>query len=325
MASAAQLAIPIAALVPRDTGASVCVTGTVVVDRHAKDMEAIRSYFGHRIVGLPVTGCAPPSAGTLHNRLRRLQHPNILSYYDSFVRNVNDTKCLFIQLEYCEKGTLQSHLCPKQSRPALFTAEMVVSFITQLTSALEYIHNLGLLHGDLRPANILLTKEKRLKLGSFGSPLWIERHGCVGRTITGGDRVYAPPEWADSVVPHRRLRPTETPLPSYDMWSLGCVVTELATLKLLRQHRHCTAAIGGDPNKFQAIADDVAATHTGLFAPLCSALLTYDATERATACEAARLVRDLTKLSKTPRRSYPWLPNFWKCARPIAALPTGGA
>lgn len=37
-----------------------------------------------------------------------------------------------LRLEYCEKGTLQSHLCPKQSRPALFTAEMVVAKLADM-------------------------------------------------------------------------------------------------------------------------------------------------------------------------------------------------
>eukprot|EP00667_Euglena_gracilis_P002014 EG_transcript_2013 len=361
-------AIPVATVAPRDIdlSAAACVTGTVVVDQHAKDMEAVHSYFRHRVALLqgnnyaqvirhvgdgtwsavyhvleeerarfatlkvvPVGAANADSAHAEVETLRRLQHPNVVRCHGSFVRNINDTKCLFVQLELCEKGTLLDYLRTKQPRPAQFTAEMVVTFASQLAAALKYIHAQGLLHGDLRPENILLTKEKCLKLSSFGSPLWIERHGRVDRTITGGDRVYAPPEWAESAVPHRRLQPWETPLSSYDMWSLGCVVTELVTLKLLRQDRHCTAAIGGNPDKLQAIMDEVAVAHAGLFAPLSAALLNCDATERATAGEAGRLLLDLSKsCPRTPRGTCRWLllPNFfWKCACPPVPAPAVSA
>eukprot|EP00667_Euglena_gracilis_P020496 EG_transcript_22200 len=273
------LAVPLASVAPT-AGSLDCVTGTVVVDQHAKNMDTIHAQFNLKVTimtaGRPLRVISHVADGTwssVHHvydaelerfaalkivplvaanaaaaeaeveTLRRLRHPNVVQYFGHFVRSFHDVKCLCIELEYCAKRTLADCLLAQQKRLGPLSAPTVTAFLAQLTAALEYLHAQELLHGDLRPETVLVTQDNQLKLASFGSPLWVERGGRVSRTITGGDRVYAPPEWADSVVAHRHLQPWEIPLPSYDMWSLGCVLTELVTLKQLRRDRRCTAAL----------------------------------------------------------------------------------
>eukprot|EP00667_Euglena_gracilis_P006523 EG_transcript_6577 len=254
-----------------------------------------------------VTGRAEAEVETL----RQLRHPNVVQYLAHFVRSFHDIKCLCVELEYCAKRTLADCLVAQRRQQGPPSAATVLTFATQLAAALEYLHTQEVLHGDVRPETILVTQDNQLKLSSFGSPLWVERGGRVTRTITGGDRVYAPPEWADSVVPHHPLQPSETPLPSYDMWSMGCVVTELVTLKLLRPDRHCTTALAIKTNTLQEVFDDVARAHSGLFAPLCSKLLLPDADERLSASEARRLLCGLSSQSSLPQSARTRARSRW--------------
>eukprot|EP00668_Euglena_longa_P041015 GGOE01053976.1.p8 GENE.GGOE01053976.1~~GGOE01053976.1.p8 ORF type:complete len:109 (-),score=28.25 GGOE01053976.1:1055-1381(-) len=100
------------------------------------------------------------------------------------------------------------------------------------------------------------------------------------------------------------------------MWSLGCVVSVLITLKLLRQDRHCTTAVASDPQMLNGILKEVASAHAGLFAPLCSGLLAMDSSERLTAEEARHMLRGLssrgrsTDGSSTPRNARRWLSSL---------------
>eukprot|EP00667_Euglena_gracilis_P011210 EG_transcript_11432 len=351
-ASALPAAFVVASVAPDDAApAAECVTGTVVVDRHAKDIQTIHSLlspgvavalFGRpyayvlahlangtwaavfhvlreetkQFAALKVIPVGASNADSYHaevDTLRKLHHPNVVQYCGHFVRQLGNVRCLCIELEFCARQTLEAYLAAQQRRKGQLETAQLLDFVTQIASALEYIHSQEVLHGDLRPETVLVTKQWQLKLASFGSPLWVERNARIRRTITGGDRVYAPPEWADSVVPHRRLSPTETPLPSYDMWSLGCVVTELATLKLLRADRGCTSALSADPPTLYGILEEVAATHRGLLALLCAKLLVPDSSERLMAEEACFLLRRLQAEPvpvKTPRSARSWFSSI---------------
>eukprot|EP00668_Euglena_longa_P023294 GGOE01029057.1.p1 GENE.GGOE01029057.1~~GGOE01029057.1.p1 ORF type:complete len:368 (-),score=83.59 GGOE01029057.1:1617-2720(-) len=354
--------VPVASVVPDNVNAAECVTGTVVVEQHAKDIEAVHSLFRHgpsivlfgrpyarvlshiangtwssvyfilqeetkRFAALKVIPLGAANTESYYAEveiLRRFRHRHIVQLHGHFVHHFNDVKCLCIELEYCEKGTLLDYIRAKQWRRGQLSTEKVITFVSQLVSALRYIHAQGLLHGDVRPQTILVTQENQLKLSSFGSTLWMERQGRVPRTITGGDRVYAPPEWADSVVPHRRLQQWETPLSSYDMWSLGCVVSELVTLKLLRQDRRCTAAVASNHEMLQDILTEVADAHSGIFTPLCLRLLTADATERLTAEEACRVLRrrSAEAATTTPRGARNWLTSLRRSSQCMGAAPS---
>eukprot|EP00667_Euglena_gracilis_P011029 EG_transcript_11247 len=98
----------------------------------------------------------------------------------------------------------------------------------------------------------------------------------------------------DSEVPDRELQLREKPLPSYDMWSFGCVLGELVTLKLLRNDRqHWGTALAADPAAMEGISREVAHAHDGLFADLYARLLEPDPDARLTAPQALRVLRSL--------------------------------
>eukprot|EP00667_Euglena_gracilis_P010600 EG_transcript_10805 len=355
--------IPVASIAPDLDDDPNCVVGTVLLDQHARDLETVHSLFSRRVpitlagqtharvsahiadgtwatvylvfqedakrfAALKVVPVGAANAESYHaevETLRRLQHPNVVQYYGHFVRRINTVKCLCIELEYCGKQTLGDYIVAKQAMARPMPAPELVAFAAQLAAALQYVHEQGLLHGDLRPENVLVTPENKLKLASFGSPLWIERHGRVPRTITGGDRVYAPPEWADTVPLHRRLQPAETPAPAYDMWSLGCVVTELVTLKQLRQDRRCTAALASNAEMLAGLHAEVATAHEGRFATLCAKLLAVDVKSRLTAAATGAVLRSLTEECTAPRSARHWLCSLRKRSPPDALVAPASA
>lgn len=96
--------------------------------------------------------------------LKSLNHPNIIRYYDSFVRN----GMFHILMEYASKGTLHDFIF--NSRPHLLEPQIVMNFFCQILMGLDHIHSRNVVHRDLKSENIFLTglKGDVLKIGDFG-------------------------------------------------------------------------------------------------------------------------------------------------------------
>ncbi|KAF2490767.1 hypothetical protein BU16DRAFT_469385 [Lophium mytilinum] len=138
--------------------------------------------------------------------LKNLNHPNIVKYH-GFVKA---TDALYIILEYCENGSLHS-ICKNFGK---FPENLVALYMSQVLHGLLYLHEQGVIHRDIKGANILTTKEGLVKLADFG----------VATKASGLDEssVVGTPYWmAPEVI---ELSGATT---SSDIWSLGCTVIEL--------------------------------------------------------------------------------------------------
>ena len=97
------------------------------------------------------------------------RHPNVLGYIDSW----EEEETLFIQTELCELGNFSSFLWAYGKAFPRLDEARVWKMFADLSSGLEFIHDVGVIHLDLKPANIFVTGEGRLKIGDFGmASIW---------------------------------------------------------------------------------------------------------------------------------------------------------
>src|SRR5579864_775147 len=93
-------------------------------------------------------------------QLSQLEHPQIVRVLDFGLAQERP----YLVMEYAPGGSLrQRH--PRGSRLAL---QAIVSYVSDVASALQYVHEQGLVHGDLKPENLLLGKHERVLLSDFG-------------------------------------------------------------------------------------------------------------------------------------------------------------
>ncbi|KAL2129601.1 hypothetical protein VTI74DRAFT_7535 [Chaetomium olivicolor] len=140
--------------------------------------------------------------------LKNLHHDNIVKYI-GFVKTAD---CLNIILEYCENGSLHS-ICKAYGK---FPENLVGVYMTQVLQGLQYLHDQGVIHRDIKGANILTTKDGTVKLADFG---------VSTSTLAGPDKeaqVVGTPYWmAPEIIQLSGATPAS------DIWSVGCTVIEL--------------------------------------------------------------------------------------------------
>jgi len=123
-----------------------------------------------------------------------LFHPNIVGVHDRGEFNGQ----LWIAMDYVD-GTDASHLV-RDRYPAGMPERDVCAIVTAVAGALDYAHQHGLLHRDVKPANILLTKpdddgQRRILLGDFGIARQLaDISGLTATNLTVGTVAYAAPE-----------------------------------------------------------------------------------------------------------------------------------
>ncbi|BGP24123.1 Protein kinase of the Mitotic Exit Network [Rhodotorula toruloides] len=140
--------------------------------------------------------------------LKNLHHPNIVQYR-GYART---STSLYIVLEYCENGSL-SAIIKKFGR---IPESLVGLYTLQVLQGLQYLHDQGVIHRDIKGSNILATKEGSIKLADFGVATRVG--GPIDSAVVGS------PYWmAPEVVDQTGATPAS------DIWSLGALVVELIT------------------------------------------------------------------------------------------------
>ncbi|KAK3008008.1 hypothetical protein RJ639_014678, partial [Escallonia herrerae] len=146
--------------------------------------------------------------------LKNLSHPNIVRYLGT----VREEETLNILLEFVPGGSISSLLGKFGSFP-----EAVIRMYTkQLLLGLDYLHKNGIMHRDIKGANILVDNKGCIKLADFGASKQVVELA----TISGAKSMKGTPYW---MAPEVILQTGHSF--SADIWSVGCTVIEMATGK----------------------------------------------------------------------------------------------
>lgn len=144
-----------------------------------------------------------------------LSHPNIVTVHDFGL----DAGRLFIVMEYVAGTDLKS-LLQKQGR---FSIADTLSLLIQACAGVGYAHRAGLVHCDLKPQNMLITPDQRLKVVDFGIARALASISPDEKAeIVWGSPQYFSPEQAAGLAPS----------PASDVYSLGVIMYEMLTGQL---------------------------------------------------------------------------------------------
>ncbi|MEU2631627.1 serine/threonine-protein kinase, partial [Kitasatospora sp. NPDC007106] len=202
----------------------------------------------------------------------RIKHPGVITIHDV----LEDDGRPWIVMELVDGRSLADVISQDGTLAPREAAEVGL----QVLAALHRGHQLGVLHRDVKPANVLLEKGTgRVVLLDFGIATF---EGSTELTRPG-DLVGSP----DYLAPERAQG--ERPGPASDLWGLGA--TLYAAVEGESPFRRTSplttlAAVVGDPLPEPRRA--------GALGPVLAALMAKDAAERPTADEAARMLREVT-------------------------------
>ncbi len=234
------------------------------------------------------------------------QHPHLVQHFDAWEEN----NFLYLQTELCAHGSLAEFL--ETHDP--IDEPRVWDWLLDLLLALDHVHRSGLVHMDVKPANIFLAASTALKLGDFGIAV---RAGSLLADVAGGDSVYMPPELLDA--------PDDAVVtPAIDVFCAGVTFFEVAAhVDLPKSGPLWVALRRGD------VRWPDSAVHTDALKQLIAAMLAPTPADRPTAAAllqlppfAARLAaRAASPLPPPPRSAPADAPVFAVPAPPFGATP----
>lgn len=181
---------------------------------------------------LPTSGLAPQQARGLlecaHRERefgRRARHPRLIRVLDSLVLNEPDHPeldgAIVLVMERAERSLRQ--LLAGEAGLADGQAERI---LTEICEGLAHLHELGWVHGDLKPDNVLLMADGSVRLSDFGLASELDgTHGTHAWMPPLGTPDYLPPERWKAPLGERGVQAR----PSADIWALGIMVHQMFT------------------------------------------------------------------------------------------------
>ncbi|HET8846435.1 MAG TPA: protein kinase [Ktedonobacteraceae bacterium] len=151
--------------------------------------------------------------------IARLEHKNILPLYGYEEATINGQRLAYLIMPYIRGGTLRQRIDEMRHEGRQFDLSTIASYVNQIAEALSYAHSLGVVHRDVKPANLLFHSDGRLLLSDFGI---VRLNAMPALTMAGsfiGTAEYASPEQVSLGELDSRS----------DIYSLGIILYELLT------------------------------------------------------------------------------------------------
>lgn len=211
--------------------------------------------------------------------LSSLKHPYIVRYRESF----HEDGWLCICMDFCEGGDLSDRIKKMRQSGKFFPEPQVVRWFTQAILALKYIHDLHILHRDLKSGNFFLSKSGNIKLGDFGIAKVLECTAACAQTQIGTP-YYLSPE-----ICHGKPYAW-----SSDIWSMGCILYEICARRVPFDAQDLKSLI---QKITKGPTPEVPAEYSDSVKDLCNELLDRDASKRPPAAEILKkpIVREMVR------------------------------
>lgn len=152
--------------------------------------------------------------------LASLHHKNIIKFYEAFPDGRSCySMSLCIVLEYAQGGDLDRLVKNHKKKATSIPEETIWSFASQIANGICFLHQSKILHRDIKAANCFLTHDGVVKIGDMNISRTIEKGQLVKTKM--GTPYYMSPEILNNLPYDSKC----------DVWSFGCLVYELASLK----------------------------------------------------------------------------------------------
>jgi serine/threonine protein kinase len=135
-----------------------------------------------------------------------LNHPNIVRMISAEKEN----RVFFMVMEYVKGKTLEKIL----EKEKVLDFQKAMEYITQIAGAVDHAHSNKIIHRDLRPSNIIISKEDKIKITDFGTSAWLNNVPYASTRI--GSPPYMAPEQFVGKATFRS-----------DIYSIGCIFYEI--------------------------------------------------------------------------------------------------
>jgi NIMA (never in mitosis gene a)-related kinase len=157
--------------------------------------------------------------------LASIQHPNIIAYKEAFFEEATQSLC--IVMEFADGGDLLQQIGTHKKKGTLFTEKEIWQYFVQIVKGLKTLHEYKICHRDIKCANVFITKDGIIKLGDLNVSK-VAKKGML-HTQTGTPYYASPEVWKDKPYDSKS-----------DIWSLGCVLYEMAALSPPFRAAHMT-------------------------------------------------------------------------------------
>ena len=221
-----------------------------------------------------------------------LDHPNILHIYEV---GESEDGFPFFSMKFAAGGSLLDAAPALRSEP-----RRSVALMAKVARAVQYAHDQGILHRDLKPGNVLLDGRGEPLVSDFGLAKWLDTTTDVTRTLTiFGTPGYIAPEQANGSAPNLT--------PAADVYSLGAMLFDLFTGRPPFLGEHALAVIQQAAEKPAPKLRSLAPTLDRDLETICAKCLERE--PKARYGSAGDLAEDLER----------WLAGRHVIARPVSA------
>jgi serine/threonine protein kinase len=144
--------------------------------------------------------------------ISKIRHPNVVRIFDLGIADDH----AYIAMEYFQRGDLRARIAKG------IEAKLALQYLAQVAGALQVVHEVGVLHRDLKPGNIMERADGTLALIDFG----LAKHTDVKLDMTGTGEIFGTPYYMSPEQGHGQPLDERS-----DLYSLGVIFFEMLTRK----------------------------------------------------------------------------------------------